>query len=323
MDVRGTSLVLVSAASFGVMSILAKDATSLDAGVTTILAGRFVLAAVLFWGLAAARGTRLRDLPVRPAIIALALGGGLYAVESSVYFSALTHVDASIASLILCLYPALVLALGVALRREQASTRRVSALVLAIVGAVLVLAAGAGGQLDATGLLLTLTSTVLYSLYVIGADSVSGTLDPVAFGALLSTGAGVALTLAGTATGRLHPAALAEPSIALDVILMASVSTVLAVTAFFAGMGRIGATGASTVASVEPVFTVALAAVFLGETLTPVQALGGLIVLSGILLVQAPERASGPADPDSLPWDGAPARPAPAAPARALALEPA
>lgn len=318
MDPRGTALVIASAASFGVMAILAKDATALHAGVTTVLAGRFLLAAALFWALAAARGTRLRDLPRRPVLVVLALGGGIYAAESTVYFSALTHVDATIASLVLCLYPALVLAIAVVLRRERASLRQLSALLLALVGALLVLSAGAGGQLDATGLLLTFGSTVLYAVYVICADTVAGILDPLVFGALLSTGAGVALTVGGTVTGRLDPAALAEPSVAIDVVLMATVSTVLAVGAFFAGMRRIGATGASTVASVEPVFTVALAAMFLGESLTAVQALGGLVVLAGILLVQAPAGT-----PDSLSSDGAPARPAPVAPARALALEPA
>ncbi|MCW3040270.1 MAG: family transporter [Solirubrobacterales bacterium] len=342
MHVRGTALVVASAASFALMSILAKDASALDAGVTTILAGRFLLAAALFTALAGWRGIRLRALPVRPALIALALGGGIYATESAVYFSALTHIDASIASLVLCLYPAVVLVLAVGLRRERAGVRQVSALVLALAGALVVLSAGAGGQLDATGLLLTLSSTLLYAVYVTCADTVSGALDPLAFGGLLSVGAGSALLLSGTVTGRLHPAALADPAVATDVVLMAGVSTVLAVTAFFAGMRRIGATGASTIASVEPVFTVALAAVFLGETLSPVQALGGLVVLAGILLVQAPGHASpgGPValggsspaarnappavtSPDSLPWDGPPARPAPAAPARALTLEPA
>lgn len=321
MNVRGTALVVTSAASFGVMSILAKDATAVDAGVTTVLAGRFLLAALLFWGLAAARGVRLRTLPVRPAIITLALGGGLYAIESSLYFSALTHVDASIASLVLCLYPAVVLVLAVALRRERAGVRQVSALALALIGALVVLSAGAGGQLDATGLLLCAGSTLLYSLYVICADTVSAELDPIAFGGLLSTGAAVALTLAGTATGRLHPAALADAGVATDVVLMASVSTVLAVTAFFAGMRHIGATGASTVASVEPVFTVALAALLLGESLTGTQALGGLVVLAGIVLVQAPSPAV--VAGDSLCGDGPSARPAPAAAARTLALEPA
>lgn len=342
MDPRGTGLVVASAASFGVMAVLAKDVAAARAGVTTVLAGRFLLAALLFAALAAARGVRLRALPRRAVLSTLALGAVLYAAESTVYFSALAHIDASIASLVLCTYPALVLVFAVALRRERAHTRQVAALVLALGGALLVLSAGAGGHVDPVGLGLTLLSTLLYATYVTVADGVAGRLDPLAFGGLLSAGAGLTLTLGGAATGRLHPAAYADPAVLTDVALMASVSTVLAVAAFFAGLRRIGATGASTVASVEPVFTVALAAAFLGETLTSVQVLGGLVVLGGVLLVRATPspRGSGvlgsssPAARDaplatgavlrgSLGGDGAPALPAPVAPARALALEPA
>jgi drug/metabolite transporter (DMT)-like permease len=317
MDPRGTTLVIISAGSFALMSILAKDTGATSAGVSTVLAARFLIAAALFWGVAAARGVRPATLPRRQVLGVLALGGAVYAVESSLYFSALTHVDASIASLLLCTYPALVLVFAVLLRRESADARRIGALVLAIGGALLVLSGSAGGQTDAVGIALTLGSTVGYALYVTLADSIAGDLDPITFGALLCTGAGVTLAIGGAVTGRLHPAGLGDPTVLTDVVLMATVSTVLAVTAFFAGMRRIGASGASIVAGIEPFFTVLLAAALLGETLTPTQGFGGLVVLSAVFLVRTPRGSV------SLPGDGAPAHPAPAAPARALALEPA
>ncbi len=90
-------------------------------------------------------------------------------------------------------------------------------------------------------------------------------------------------------------------------------------------MRRIGASGASIIAGIEPFFTVLLAAALLGETLTPTQSFGGLVVLGAIFLVRSPRATepSGEVVPVSLPGDGASALPAPAAPARALALEPA
>jgi drug/metabolite transporter (DMT)-like permease len=316
MDPRGIALVIVSAGSFGVMAILAKGTGVAHAGVATVLSARFLLAAALFWLIAAARGIRPTHLPRRAALSALALGGGIYALESTVYFSALTHIDASIASLLLCTYPALVLILAVVLRRESADARRVGALALAIGGALLVLAGGAGGSMDTLGIALTLGSTVLYAVYVTLADTVTDSLDPISFGALLSSGAGIAVAIGGAVSGRLHPAALADGAVLTDVLLMATISTVLAVTAFFAGMRRIGASGASIIAGIEPVFTVVLAAALLGETLTGLQVAGGLIVLSAIFLVRGPAA-------DSLPGDGPSAVPAPAAPARALSLGPA
>lgn len=316
MDPRGTLLVTLSAAAFGLMSVLAKDEATAAAGVTTVLLGRFLLAALLFAAVAALRGTRPRNLPRQAALGAFALGG-FYAAESTVLFSALAHLDATITSLVLCTYPVVVLLLAVALGRERASGRKAVALGLAVAGAGLVLATGVRGHLDGVGLALAVTSTVLYAIYVTMADGVARRLDdPLAFGGLLSAGAFATLLMGGTLAGRIHPAAYADGAVAGHIALMATVSTVLAVAAFVAGMRRIGATGASVVASVEPLFTVALAAVLLGETLGPVQLLGGVVLLTGILLVQAPE-------PDTLAGDGPPARPAAPAPARALALEPA
>jgi drug/metabolite transporter (DMT)-like permease len=317
MDPRGTTLVIVSAGSFALMTILAKDTATSGAGVCTVLAARFLIAAALFGAVAAARGGRPSRLPRRPALAVLALGGGVYAVESALYFSALTHIDASIASLLLCTYPALVLVLAVLLRRDTADARRVGALALAIGGALLVLSGGAGGHLDGVGLALTLGSTFGYALYVTLADGVAVSLDPVTFGALLCTGAGLTLAVGGAVTGRLHPAELGDATVLKDVVTMATVSTVLAVSAFFAGMRRIGASRASIVAGIEPFFTVVLAAALLGETLTPMQVAGGLVVVSAVFLVRTPEARV------SLAGDGAPPDPAPVAPARALALEPA
>jgi drug/metabolite transporter (DMT)-like permease len=45
----------------------------------------------------------------------------------------------------------------------------------------------------------------------------------------------------------------------------------------------------------EPVFSIVLAAVLLGESLRPIQALGIVIVLVAIVIVQLPERAGGEA----------------------------
>jgi hypothetical protein len=57
-------------------------------------------------------------------------------------------------------------------------------------------------------------------------------------------------------------------------------------TAFFAGMERAGAATASIVSTLEPVVTVALAAVFLGEQLSAVEAFGAASVLVAVRLLQ-------------------------------------
>jgi drug/metabolite transporter (DMT)-like permease len=119
------------------MAIFAKEAYRSDVSVMTLLALRFALAAAVFWAIVAVR----RPLPALPErrLVPAALGLGAlgYAVQSGTFFAALTRIDASLDALLLYVYPALVFAAAVALRRESADRRRLAALGLATGGAAL------------------------------------------------------------------------------------------------------------------------------------------------------------------------------------------
>jgi drug/metabolite transporter (DMT)-like permease len=70
-------------------------------------------------------------------------------------------------------------------------------------------------------------------------------------------------------------------------------STLLPFALFYAGLRRMRAEEAGIIATVEPVVAVLSAAVFLGETLRPVQLAGAALVLAATLLstLRAPETA--------------------------------
>ena len=95
------------------MAIFAKEAYRSDVSVTTLLALRFTLAAGAFWAIVATRraGSGTARTPTRRVVlVGLALGGIGYAAQSGAFFGALTHIDASLAALLLYTYPALVFA---------------------------------------------------------------------------------------------------------------------------------------------------------------------------------------------------------------------
>ena len=75
---------------------------------------------------------------------------------------------------------------------------------------------------------------------------------------------------------------------------IALVSTVAAITLFFAGLARIGPTQASTLSTIEPVFTIVLAALLLGERIEMIQAIGGVLILGAVvMLARAPTERAG------------------------------
>lgn len=311
MRTLGILSCVASAAAFGAMGIFGKLAYDQGVTVGTLLSARFVVAAVLFWAVVAGSGRlgALRAVPRRDVALALGLGAFGYAAQAGAYFAALDRLDASLLSLLLYTFPVMVTLAAAALGRERLTGRAVGALALACAGGVLVLGGAPSGALDPLGTALGLTAAVVYSAYILTSSGVSSRLDPILLSALVATGAAFTLTVAGIATGDLSPASVSLGGYGW-LIAIAVVSTVAAITLFFAGLGRVGPTTASIVSTFEPVTAIALAALVFGESLSLPQLLGAALVLGAVITLGLVRRTPAPAvavapavhaDPSGLP----------------------
>lgn len=289
----GTLMIVASAAGFGAMAVFGKLAYDEGVTVGTLLSARFVIAAALFWLIVVASGTAARDLrALTPRVlgVALALGAAGYAIQAGAYFAALERIDASLLTLVLYTFPAMVAIAAFALGRERLDGRRVAALALAAGGLALVVATAGTGALEPLGVGLALAAAVTYSTYILVSDAIVGELPPALLSALVATGAALTVVPATALLGDLHPGAVTAVGWGW-LACLALISTVAAVMLFFCGLRRVGPTTASIVSTVEPVITVALAVVIFGEALGPWQALGGALVLSAVFVLHLPERA--------------------------------
>jgi len=286
MRSSGTALCLASGAAFGAMAVFGKLSYREGATVGTLLSVRFSLAAVLFWTIVLARGARRELLGLGPRSLAAGLGLGAcgYALQSGCYFAALQRIDASLLSLLLYTFPAMVAAAAIALGRERLDARRLTALALALGGLVLVVAGAGTGALDPLGAALAIAAALVYTTYIIVSDGAVERMRPQLLSALVCTGAAVSLTLGSAAFGELRPGAVTATGWGWLASLTV-VSTVGAIVLFFAGLRRVGPTTASILATVEPLVTVVLAFLVFGERLGAVQLAGGGLVLSAVLVL--------------------------------------
>src|SRR3954469_9470702 len=291
MRSSGTLLCLGSGAAFGAMAIFGKLAYGDGATVGTLLAVRFALAAAVFWVLLLAGGgaREVRALNGRDVRIALALGVCGYAIQAGCYFTALERIDASLLSLLLYTFPAIVAVAAVALGRERLDGRRITALALASGGLVLVVASGGPGSLDALGAVLALGAAFVYSAYILTSEGVAKRMGPTILSALVCTGAAVSLTVGSALLGQLRPGEVTVTGWGW-LACIAVVSTVVGVALFSAGLRRVGPTAASILATVEPLVTVVLAFLVFGETLGALQLVGGALVLSAVPLLMGTVR---------------------------------
>jgi drug/metabolite transporter (DMT)-like permease len=292
------------------MAVFGKLAYDDGATPGTLLSVRFVLAAAMFWVLAAAgaagaRPPRLarggRDvaragagaphaaarfpLTRRDVLAGLALGACGYALQAGCYFVALERIDASLLSLLVYTYPALVAAAAILLGREAFDRRRIGALALASVGLALVLAGAGAGAIDPLGAALGIAAALVYTTYILVSGPVAARVPPLLLAGLVCTGAAVTLTAGSAVAGQLRPGDVG-PAGWLWLACLALVSTVAAIALFFAGLRRAGPTAASILSTVEPVVTVGLAFLVLGETLSAAQLAGGALVIAAVVVLQ-------------------------------------
>lgn len=283
-DRVGAVLCLAAGGSFAVQPVLVRLAFDGGASAASVGALRFVLAAAVL-GLLARRA--LAAAPVRMLLPPFVLGLTIYGLETGLFFASLERIDVSLASLLMCSYPALVVAGAVVLRRERASRRRLAALAVALAGVTLVLAGGVGGALDPVGIAFALAAAVAYAAYVLVSDRLLGRTEPLVLATMLCAGAATAFALGGAATGSLAPG---PPPTLLLVGAIALVATVLPIAAFLGGVRRLGPSRATILGTVEPPVTIALSALVFGERLGPLQLLGAALVLAGVLILQLRRR---------------------------------
>jgi len=278
----GALMCTLSAACYAGLSILGKLALAAGLTLTGMLSLRFLGAAVVL----AAILLMQRRTPFAGAGTSarlLLLGGLLYAPQAALFFTGLQRLPASVAVLLLYVYPVLVAAFDWAFNRRLPDGRTIVALVLAMIGVALTLVPQSTASVDSVGAVLVLCSATGLAVYIILSERATRTAG-ARVGALgIVLGAGLSFTLAGAVSGTLAwHLSVAEPMLVLGLIV---IGTVLPVTLFLAGVGRVGPTGASLLSTLEPVFTVALGAVVLGESLLPVQWIGGGLILAAGILV--------------------------------------
>jgi drug/metabolite transporter (DMT)-like permease len=270
----GIALALTSAACFGVMPVLAKVVYDDGADPIGVLAVRFALAAVVLLGLAAARGERLPRGRTLGTLVAL--GGVGYVGMSLCYFFALERISAGLTSLLLYFYPALVVVLGALLLRDRPRPLALVAVAVATLGTALTIGPVQGGQ--TTGIVLGLGSALIYATYILISSRVHD-VGPFAMSATVLLAGAAVLGVLALAT---RPQLPDQPVAWLALAGVALIGGVLAVTTFFAALALLGPSDTSVVSTVEPVVSVTVAALVLGERLGPVQVGGGVVVLLAV-----------------------------------------
>jgi len=278
---RGIALVLLSAAAYGAMPILARVAYAEGTRLATLLTWRFVVAVLVF--AATSRGTP--PLPWRTRLLLWGLGI-VFVLNSLSYFLALERVPVPVLALLLYTYPVIVTLLSALAGIDPLTPRNLLAAVLAFAGAALTAGPVAGAQLP--GVALALTAAFIYSVYIVLSSRFARGVSSEAAARHVAQAAAVFYIVIAAVRGELAPPT--SPAAILAILGMGAVCTVLAMRAFLAGVVVIGPARASVLSAFEILVTLVLAAVFLGERPGPQALVGGGLIFAGVALQQMARR---------------------------------
>jgi drug/metabolite transporter (DMT)-like permease len=273
----GVVLITVSAACFGALPIFARFTYLSGGEPISLLSIRFAVAGLFMLG------WMLRSRKAWPQgrlLVALMLLGGVgYVGQSFSYFTALTMASASLVSLLLYLYPALVTLLAAAVLKERIDRFTMGALVLALAGSALVIGVGGGGK--PLGIALGLAAAAIYSVYIVIGSRVTPRAGSVPATTVIILSAAAVFGVVAAIQRPEFPGTFAGWSSAG---LVAGLS-VIAIVCFFEALARLGPADASTISTLEPVVTVVLAWWALDESVAPWQLAGGLLILIAVVML--------------------------------------
>ena len=279
---RATLLIVVSALSFGSISVLTVLVTRVGVPLLTAMAWRFVLGAALLLALIGLK--QLRSVPRQRVVQLLLIGGIGQALITYLSLHALEYIPVGPLAFLFYTYPAWVALVAAMRRTEKLTSMRAIALTLALVGVTVIVGAPSTDKLNPIGVILALVSALLYSAYLPSLEHLQQGIPALASTFLLVVGAAFTFVVAALVAGELYlPAAVPVWS---NIVLLALVSTVIAFSALIKGLSVLGPVRTAIVATVEPFFTAMLGVAVLGNQLTVTTLLGGVLIAAAVLLIQ-------------------------------------
>ncbi len=284
---QGVIFVLVGMLSLSIAPTLIKLGLSENEAPIPLLAARLWVAALILWFVMGIFQPHLLRIDRRGLLSCMALGL-TNSISLSSFYMALNYIDASLATVIFASHPIVVLVV-LQWRGEPLNQRKIVRVILAVMGIILLI--GISGQIQWQGVLFAMSTALFYGIFLVllqelvhDYPSQQVTLYVISTMALI----------VGTIFLIFYPLDFTFSSTGWTVIFVTgAISTVVARYAIFTGVQKIGSSQTALLGPVETLMIVTWAILFLHESLSSWQILGGgFIILSALLA--APKRAPRP-----------------------------
>jgi drug/metabolite transporter (DMT)-like permease len=304
----GMAYLLIAGTGYAFFPIFAAQLSAGGMHPFDIATIRFTSAAALLWVLV---GIRRVPSPRMPRLALIASGPFMLVAALTAFFG-LEMIPASVYVSLFYTYPAMVAVIS-ALRGEKLGTVAWIALWITLIGAVLMLPdvttlLQGGAPVSAKeptigsplfGVVLALVNGLAVAIYfLLSGRLMRGYPDPVRGSAWSIMGSALPMLILALFRPLNFPADAPTWGAMIGLIIVA---TVMPIAALNTGIHRLGAARAAILSMFEPVMTLSLSVLVLGDRLSIIQVIGALCIISSIVLVQVRGTRGKPAEPAAVP----------------------
>lgn len=282
-EIKGYALAALAAAAYGTNPAFAIPLYEQGMNPNSVLFFRYLFGIPLIALVMAARGVPFRLS--REEIGPTAILGILMAFSSLALFESYKYINSGIASTLLFVYPVMVAVMMIFFFHEKMRMSVVLCLVIMSVGLILLMKPQEEITLSSFGCLLVMVSALTYALYIIFVN-VSKVIKAIPTSKLLfyvlACGSAVYLAMIPLGNELTMPT---KESGWLNLTALAVIPTLLSLTCTTKAIQLIGSTPTAILGALEPVSAVLLSVTVLGQSLTPRDIAGGILIIIATTIV--------------------------------------
>ncbi|NDV19322.1 EamA family transporter [Pseudodesulfovibrio sp. JC047] len=276
----GLLLSLISATAFAALPLLVKLGYAAGMDGAVMMQYRFSYAAFFVLLVILLKDRSLFRISRQGFVKCALLGVIVYWVQTTFFVKSLATIPASTASLILYGYPVIVTIASVIFLGMRLNKLVVCSLLLVVSGCCLVFYDAFLREVDHMGLLYAFGSTATFSAYLVLTQVLLKDLKALTATLYVLFFAAISFTVSGDITAWMHSTTEQH----LIGLALGLIPGLVAISLLYAAIDKIGCAYASIFSSVEPVMTLAGAALLLDEQIVLLQIIGMSLILFGIVV---------------------------------------
>lgn len=274
----------IASISYGTNPLFALPLYSAGVGVNSVLFYRYFFAVVIY-GLWLKFVKKTSFKITLKEFFPLLILGIFFSLSSLTLFVAFRYIEAGIACTILFIYPVIVAILMAVFFKERITKTVVAAIFLTTSGILLLYKGKPGMDLNIHGIIIVLTSALLYALYIIGVKNIKAVKhiksDKLCFYVMLFGLLVYVFNLKFCTQLQI----LDRPFLWLCTFALAIFPTIISIETINIAIKLIGSTTTAILGALEPLTAIFFGVLLFGEHLTPRICLGIFMILFGVFLI--------------------------------------